>query len=318
MTSAQDRIPLLVIAGPTASGKTEVAVAIAAHVGGELVSADSMQIYRHLDVGTAKPTDEQRERVPIHLIDFVAPDEEYSVAAYQRDAREAILDIYSRGRLPILTGGTGLYLRAVLEHLDLPPGPPDGSIRRRLQEEADRLGSEAMHARLAEIDPEAARIILPGDARRIIRALEVHQLTGRPISDLQRVDEAPPVDYNTARYVLTAPRAQLFDRIERRVDAMVAAGWLEEVAALRERGLSISQQSMQAIGYRHLLEHLDGERGLDETVDLIKRDTRRYAKRQITWLRRERQYAWFAPGNQFQRRAVERVMAARAQGLLRQ
>ena len=318
-------VPLLVIAGPTASGKTEAGVGIAARGGGELVCADSKQIYRGMDVGTAKPTAEERERVPIHLIDFVPPAQEYNVATFQRDARGVILDIHGRGRLPILCGGTGLYVRAVLEHLKFPPVPQtgvsaptrDASIRQELQQEAEEFGSERLHARLAKIDPVSARIISPGDARRIIRALEVYRLTGQPISAVQAVDEAPSIDYNTARYVLTAPRDVLFDSIEGRVDGMMAAGWLDEMAALRERGLATSHQSMQAIGYRHLLEHLDGRRDLAQTVHLIKRDTRRFAKRQMTWLRRESGFAWLAPANEFQRRASIAVMSQGAQRLMR-
>lgn len=317
MTDAPSGIPLLVIAGPTACGKTDAALEIAARLGGEIVSADSMQIYRDMNVGTAKPTAEQRARVPIHLIDFVPPDQEYTVATFQRDARGVIAETHRRGRLPILCGGTGLYLRAVLEHLDFPPAASDDAIRRELQQQAERLGPESLHARLAEVDPAAARAILPGDARRIIRALEVHRLTGRPMSAVQSVDEAPAVDYNTVRYVLTAPRHVLFHRIERRVDDMMAAGWLEEVAALRERGLCTSDQSMQAIGYRHLLEHLDGRRDLAETVGLIKRDTRRYAKRQITWLRRESDFAWLAPADEDERRACLAVVTEGVQRLLR-
>jgi tRNA dimethylallyltransferase len=316
MTDAPSGIPVLVIAGPTASGKTDAALEIAARLGGEIVSADSMQIYRDMEIGTAKPTAEQRGRVPIHLIDFVPPDQEYTVATFQRDARGVIAEIHRRGRLPILCGGTGLYLRAVLEHLEFPPAACDDSIRRELQEQAARLGSESLHARLAEVDPAAARGILPGDARRIIRALEVHRLTGRPMSAVQSVDEAPAVSYNTVRYVLTAPRPVLFHRIERRVDGMMVGGWLEEAAALRERGLSTSDQSMQAIGYRHLLEHLDGQWELAETVSLIKRDTRRFARRQMTWLRRESGFAWLAPAEEVQRRASLAVVTAGAQRLL--
>lgn len=298
-------IPLLVIAGPTAAGKTEVALRVAEALGGEIVSADSMQIYRRMDIGTAKPGPQERARASIHLIDFVEPDAQYTVVDFQRDARAAIEQVWERGALPILCGGTGLYLRAVLSHLDFPPGPQERSVRERLRAEAAKLGSEHMHARLAQLDPPAARTIAPGDARRIVRALEVIELTGRQMSAQQSVDRSPPFKYNLAQYVLTAPRELLFQRIDRRVDAMMTAGWLDEVCALRAEGVTAQHQSIQAIGYRHLMAHLDGEppANLTEVVALIKRDTRRYAKRQMTWLRAEEGYGWLAPGDARQWRA---------------
>ena len=308
-------IPLLVIAGPTATGKTEMALRVAERVGGEIVSADSMQIYERMDIGTAKPTADERARIPIHLIDFVPPDGEYTVADFCRDAAHVIADIDARGRLPILCGGTGLYLRALTEGFDFPPGPQDESVRARLRAEVQAEGAEALHARLAAADPVAAARIEPGDVRRIIRALEVHELTGRPMSAVQgrRAVDAPAApEYNCAKYVLTAPRELLFARIERRVDAMMDAGWLDEVRALLASGVTAQSQSMQAIGYRHLLQHLSGERGLEETVELIKRDTRRYAKRQMTWLRGGQGYRWLAVGSAGQRQACTGAVATAA------
>jgi tRNA dimethylallyltransferase len=259
------RIPLLVIGGPTACGKTEAALRVAEALEGEIVSADSMQIYRSMDIGTAKPTPEERARAPIHLIDFVDPRDGYTVADFQRDARAAICGIHSRGRLPILCGGTGLYLRAVLGHLAFPPDPSQlEGIRRSLSREAERLGQAEMYRRLVEIDPDAAGRIEPNDTRRVLRALEVIEMTGRPFSAQQQIDATPGVDYNSACFVLTRPRERLYEGIERRVD------------------------DMQAIGYRHLMAHLAGETAYPETVRLIKRDTRRFAKRQLTWLRAER------------------------------
>lgn len=305
MSKRLPSIPLLVIAGPTAAGKTALALSIAEIVGGEIVSADSMQIYRGMDVGTAKPTPAERRRIPIHLIDIVDPRAEYTVVDFQRDARAAIQHIHQRGRLPILCGGTGLYLRAVLRHLQFPPGPRDRTVRERLQAHAERVGLEAMHARLAELDPVAARLISPGDGRRIIRALEVIELTGRPISTQRRVDHAAAFQYNAAQYVLALPRPLLFARIDQRVEAMFAAGWLEEVQALRAQGVSLAHQSMQAIGYRRLMAHLEGQAParLRDLIALIQRDTRRYAKRQLTWLRAEPGYRWLAPADEAQRQA---------------
>ena len=291
-------IPLLVIAGPTAAGKTELALRLAEAHGGEVVSADSMQIYRRLEVGTAKPTPEERARAPIHLIDFVEPDEPYSVAQYQRDARKAIADIAGRGKLPILCGGTGLYVRAVLHGFSFPAAedPRQQEVRRRLQAEAEAQGLPALHDRLRRVDPEAAERINIADAKRIIRALEVFELTGEAMS-VQRsacVDASEGLGYNAAYFVLTSPRPALYRRIEARVDAMIAAGWLEEVRALREAGYDPGLQCLQAIGYRQIVQHLAGEREWDETVRLIKQETRRFAKRQETWFRRDGEAVWLS------------------------
>ncbi|MEA3403473.1 MAG: tRNA (adenosine(37)-N6)-dimethylallyltransferase MiaA [Armatimonadota bacterium] len=315
MTGGAPTIPLLVIAGPTAAGKTEMSLRVAQRVGGEIVSADSMQIYTGMDIGTAKPTAEERARAPIHLIDFIPPDGEYTVVDFTRDAERAILDIHHRGRLPILSGGTGLYLRALAEGFDFPPGPEDEEVRQRLHAEAEEVGSEALHARLAEVDPAAAQRIEPGDARRIVRALEVWELTGEPISAQQDVDAHGGNHYNCAKYVLTAPRGVLFERIERRIDEMMEAGWLDEVRRLADSGVTSDCQSMQAIGYRHLLQHLSGERDLDETVRLIKRDTRRYAKRQMTWLRSGEGYRWLSMGGDRQRGACAEMLVTAARRL---
>lgn len=281
------RIPLLVIAGPTASGKTEAALRVAEVVPAEIVSADSMQIYRHMDIGTAKPTAEQRSRAVFHVVDFVDPRTRYTVADFQAHAQEAILDIHSRCRLPILCGGTGLYIRAVLEHLDFPPALDDQQrqIRDGLQGEARQHGGQALYRRLAELDPDAAHNIQPTDTRRIVRALEVIETTGRPFSAQQQIDETPVVDYNSIAYVLNRPRSLLYDAIEQRVERMLQAGWVSEVKTLRQLGCSLQHQSMQALGYRHLLSYLAGDVEYDETVRLIKRDTRRFAKRQLTWFR---------------------------------
>ncbi len=318
MTARVDEaIPLLVIAGPTATGKTEMALHVAEAVGGEIVSADSMQIYRRMDIGTAKPSAEQRARAPIHLIDFVPPDGEYAVAEFRRDADRVIREIHDRGRLPILAGGTGLYLRSVTEGFDFPPGPEDRTVRERLHAEAREVGAERLHERLRRVDPEAADSIDPADERRIVRALEVWELTGEPISAQQRVDAASTIQYNAAKYVLTAPREMLFDRIDHRVDVMMEAGWLDEVRGLAASGVSSDCQSMQAIGYRHLLEYLERDGDLDETVRLIKRDTRRYAKRQMTWLRSGAGYRWLSAGSDAQRRACAAVIVADAQRVCR-
>ncbi len=293
-------IPLLVIAGPTAAGKTAAAVEVAGAVGGEIVSADSMQIYRGMDIGTAKPTPQEQRQTAFHLIDIVDSDEDYNVALFQQDAQRAIVDIHRRGLLPILCGGTGLYIQTVVEHFDFPPGPRDEQTRQRLEQEAAELGTEQMHHRLREVDTAAAACIEPQDQRRIVRALEVYEVTGQPLSQQQCVDETPPVKYNTLSYVLTCPRALLYGRIERRVDEMMKRGWLAEVQRLRRAGYHSQMQSMQAIGYRHLLEYLEQGTDLDKTVADIKRDIRRFAKRQLTWFRHRTDSDWLTWSDQQQ------------------
>lgn len=282
-------LPLLVIAGPTASGKTAAAVEVAAQLPAEIISADSMQIYRDLDIGTAKPTAEERARAIFHLVDIVPPEANYTVADFQRDAEAAIAEVWGRGKLPILCGGTGLYVRAVLGGLSFPPGaePETTALRERLTAEAEALGATALHARLRRLDPVTAARLPVGDTRRVIRALEVCEHTGRPFSEVARVDEERKLLYNASTFVLTCPRELLYERIERRVDEMMAAGWLAEVAGLRARGLGWQHQCLQAIGYRHLFALLEQGQDMTETVATIKRDTRRFAKRQLTWFRRE-------------------------------
>lgn len=314
MTS-NEAIPVLVIAGPTAAGKTEASLQVAERVGGEIISADSMQIYEQMEIGTAKPTAEERGRAPIHLIDFVPPDGEYTVAEFKQDADRLIPEIRERGHLPIVAGGTGLYLRALTEGFDFPPPPDDPEVREALWAEIDEVGVEQMHRRLAEVDPASAKRIDSGDARRIVRALEVYELTGRPFSTQSDVDAEAARNYNCAKYVLTPPRKLLFDRIERRVDAMMEAGWVDEVRSLIEAGVPSDAQSMQAIGYRHLREYLDGQRDLKETVRLIKRDTRRFAKRQLTWLRGDERYHWLSPATAAQRRACTTMITIRAKSM---
>ncbi|NSW57293.1 MAG: tRNA (adenosine(37)-N6)-dimethylallyltransferase MiaA [Armatimonadetes bacterium] len=290
-------IPLLVIAGPTASGKTEAAIRVARCVGGEIVSADSMQIYRGLDVGTAKPTSEERRAARFHLVDCVDLDQPYTVADFQRDARRAIREIYGRGNLPILCGGTGLYIRALLRHFDFPPAQAGGSrvVRRRLEDELAQLGSEAMHARLASADPVAAAEISPSDSKRIVRALEVLEITGNAISEQRRVDATPEVHYNALYLVISRPREALYEGIDARVDRMLSHGWLDEVRAIDARGLQPALPSLQALGYRQMLAWLNfpGPReSFAQVVASIKRETRRFAKRQLTWFRREEGAVW--------------------------
>ncbi len=290
-SDAQDR-RLLAIVGPTATGKTEVGILLAERLGGEIVSADSMQVYQGMDIGTAKPTPEQRRRVPHHLIDIIPPDRPFSVAAYQELAERAIQEIWERGNQPILVGGSGLYVRAVLGGLDIPVAPPDPELRRRLDAEARRRGCEHLHARLASVDPTAAARIHPHNVRRVIRALEVWEQTGRPISEWWSLDDARKGKYNTRQFGLTAPRADLYWRIDARVDAMLADGLVEEVQRLLDQGYGEDLVSMQGLGYAQIAAHLRGRLSLEEAVERTKRDTRRFAKRQLTWFRADDRIEW--------------------------
>jgi tRNA dimethylallyltransferase len=311
---------LLAIVGPTATGKTEVGLLLAEMLGGEIVSADSMQVYRGMDIGTAKSSGEQRARVRHHLIDIVEPEEPFSVACYQSLAEQALADIWARGRQPILVGGSGLYVRAVVDGLDLPLAPPDPELRRRLVEEAQREGAEALHARLAARDPEAAARIHPHNVKRVIRALEVYARTGEAISEWwqeassypTRLDQSLETGYNARaleaprpraprgrggeaaarQFGLVLARAELYARIEARVDRMVSAGLVEEVRGLVARGLDQDLVAMKGLGYAQIGRHLRGEYDFAEAVRRLKGDTKRFAKRQLTWFRADPRIEW--------------------------
>lgn len=284
--------PLLAIVGPTATGKTEIGILVAESIGGEIISADSMQVYRFMDVGTGKPTAEQLARVPHHLISIIDPDAPFSVADYQERARAVIAEIRARGRQPILVGGSGLYVRSAVDGLALPMAPPALELRHRLAEEAESQGLAVLHARLAEADPDSAQRIHPNDAKRIIRALEVYEQTGRTISALQQLDRRRRERYNTRQFGLTLPRPELYRRIEARVDEMIARGLAEEVTDLVGRGCGEGLVSMKGLGYAQLMPYLRGECTLEEAVERLKRDTRRFAKRQLTWFRADHRIEW--------------------------
>ncbi len=285
--------PLLVaIVGPTAAGKTDCALAVAEQLNAEIVSADSMQIYRGMDIGTAKPSAEQRARVPHHMIDIVNPDEPYNVAEYARDAHAAIAEILARGKLPLLVGGSGLYVRAVTCDMDLPVAPPNPKLRAELAELAQREGREAVHARLAAVDPASAQRIHPNDLKRVIRAIEVFHETGRPLSQQYRSKPPPSSRYDVLLFGLTCARSALYERIERRIDNMLARGLVDEVRGLLQRGYDPQLQSMQAIGYKEIAAYLLGEIPFAEAERLLRRNTRRFAKRQLTWFRADDRISW--------------------------
>ncbi|MEZ4770885.1 MAG: tRNA (adenosine(37)-N6)-dimethylallyltransferase MiaA [Caldilineales bacterium] len=274
--------PLIAVLGPTAVGKTAISFQLARQFDGEIISADSRQIYRGLDIGTDKIGQAERAQVAHHLIDVVAPDQILTLAEYQRRAFAAVNDIHRRDRLPILAGGTGLYARAVLDGLGIPEVPPNEALREELEAYAAANGAEALHARLAALDPGAAARIDYRNVRRVVRALEVCLVTGQPISVLQR---ATPPPWRILRIGLTRPRAALFERIDRRVDEMVARGLLAEVEALLAAGYGPDLPALTGLGYRQMIQHLHGELTLDEAVEEIKRQTRRFVRQQATWFR---------------------------------
>ncbi|MCL6451554.1 MAG: tRNA (adenosine(37)-N6)-dimethylallyltransferase MiaA [Acetobacteraceae bacterium] len=288
---AEEGGDLLVLVGATASGKSQVALELARRVGGEIVSGDSMQVYRYMNVGTAKPSLSDRALVPHHLIDTHFPDEEFSVAAYQRLAREAISSVAARGRLPILAGGSWLYIRAVTDCYCFVEVETDWGMREALAAEARERGTAELHRRLARVDPATAAWVHPHDLRRIVRALEVYHRTGRPISELQR-SQPSALPYRLTMIGLDVGRPELYARIDARVDHMVRAGLREEVRALLARGYSPSLRSMQALGYKEMAAHLMGRTTLEEAVSQIKRGTRSLARRQLIAFRRDRRIIW--------------------------
>jgi tRNA dimethylallyltransferase len=282
--AAPEAAPAVAVLGPTASGKSALGLALAVRLGGEILCCDSMQVYRGMDIGTAKPTAEERRRRPHHLLDLVTPAEPFHAAAWAERARVVLAEVAERGALPIIVGGTGLYFRALTRGLfEAPPSDPE--IRARHRAEAERLGVAALHRRLAEVDPEAAARILAGDLLRISRALEVHEQTGQTITERQR-QVSPPPALRLYTVVLDPPPARLRERVEARVAAMMDAGFLDEVRALRAAGYGATR-ALQAIGYRQLGEHLDGGRPLADAIGEITRATVAYGRRQRTWFRRE-------------------------------
>lgn len=282
-------IPLLVIAGPTASGKTALGITLAERCGGEIVSADSRQIYRLMDIGTAKPTPEQQARVPHHLIDVVWPDAAYTLAHYQADAVRSIAAVWERGRLPVLVGGTGLYVRAVVDGLAIPAVAPQPELRAELEAEAATHGPAALHARLGALDPSAARTIDPRNVRRLIRAIEVCLVTGRPFSEQQG---ARPTAFRTLTLGTNTERGALYSWADRRVDAMLAAGLVVEVEGLVARGYGWELPAMSSLGYREIGAYLRGEVSLEEAATRIKTATHAYIRRQLTWFRPDARIHW--------------------------
>ena len=287
-----EKTPLLIVAGPTATGKSDSAVELALRMNGEVISADSMQVYRGMDIGSAKVTVGEMRGVPHHLIDCADPSENWNVVRFQKEARRAVQDIASRGRLPILCGGTGFYIQALLYDIDFTQMEENTPLRDRLSALAAEKGPEAVHALLLEKDPASAAAIHPNNLKRVIRAIEFMEESGGSIAAHNLQQRERESAYRSVFFVLTMDRARLYERIDRRVDIMMERGLVDEVAGLRAMGIQRDSTSMQGIGYKQIYGYLDGEYDLEEAVRLIKRDTRHFAKRQLTWFKREKDVIW--------------------------
>ena len=284
--------PLIVVAGPTASGKTRLAIDIAKAVGGEIVSADSMQIYKYMDIGSAKPTAEERSEVKHHLIDFLEPDAEFSVADYTDMAHGVISDIAARGKMPVMCGGTGLYINSVVNDVTFGETETDYEMRSELQKYADENGNEALLELLREIDPVSAQRLHPNNVRRVIRAIEFYRLTGETISAHQEMTKQAEGRYSAVMFCIKWDREVLYERINKRVDIMLRDGLSDEVKRLVDMGYTKALNSMKAIGYKELMDYFNGECSYEDAVELIKQSSRRYAKRQLTWFRRDERIHW--------------------------
>lgn len=287
-----DKKPLVILTGPTAVGKTDLSIALAKAVNGAIISADSMQVYKYMNIGSAKITREEMQGVPHYLVDCLEPSEDFNVVTFQRMAREALSEIYAWGKLPILTGGTGFYIQALLNDIDFTDCDEDTSYREELEELARREGSAVLHEMLGQVDPVSAKSIHQNNVKRVIRALEYYRKTGECISVHNERERQKQSAYNSAYFVLNLPRPVLYDRIDQRVDKMIDAGLVEEVRKLLEMGCTRDMVSMQGLGYKEIIEFLNGACTLEEAIYIIKRDTRHFAKRQLTWFAREREVIW--------------------------
>ena len=284
--------PLVILTGPTAAGKTKLSIALAKAIDGEIISADSMQVYRGMDIGSAKIRPEEMDGVPHHLIDVLEPTEEFNVVTFQKMAKEALEGIYERGHIPVIAGGTGFYIQALLYDIDFTETKEDDSYRKALEEKAAKEGPEVLHEMLKAVDPESAAAIHANNVKRVIRALEFHAQTGGKISEHNEKERGKESPYQFFYYVLNTDRPVLYERIDRRVDIMLAQGLVEEVKKLKEMGCTRELISMQGLGYKEILAYLNGETSLEEAVYILKRDTRHFAKRQLTWFKRERDVRW--------------------------
>jgi tRNA dimethylallyltransferase len=287
---------IVLLAGPTGVGKTELALDLAEYLRTEIINADSMQVYRYMNVGTAKPTAAERDRVPHHLLDVVAPDEPFDAATYLQLAQPVAEQLQRCGKIPLVVGGTGLYLKTLV-HGICAAAPGDAAVRQQLLKEFEQTGLASLHRELLRVDPALGARLHPRDRQRIVRALEVYRVSAKPLSWWQAQHGFAQKRYRTLKIFLYRPREELYERIERRVHAMLAEGFLEEVAALLARGYGPELKSMQSLGYKHLVQHLLGKIGLDQAIHDMQRDTRHYAKRQVTWFRADPEFHWHDPAN---------------------
>lgn len=284
--------PLIVLTGPTAVGKTKLSISLAKAVGGEIISADSMQVYKYMDIGSAKIRQEEMEGVPHYLVDVLEPEEEFHIVRFQQMAKDAMKKIYAHGHIPILVGGTGFYIQAITRDIDFTEAVQEDGYRKGLEALAAEKGNEFLHQMLKQVDAKSAEEIHANNVKRVIRALEFYHQNGTPISSHNEEQKERTSPYNLAYFVLNAPRELLYERIDRRVDEMMESGLVKEVENLKARGCKRGMVSMQGLGYKEILDFLDGEYLLDEAVRILKRDTRHFAKRQLTWFRREPSVTW--------------------------
>ena len=289
--------PLIVLTGPTAVGKTSLSIKLAKQIGGEIISADSMQVYKYMDIGSAKVMPEERQGIPHYLIDECEPWEEFHIVKFQQLAKKYIEEIYSHGHIPVLVGGTGFYIQSVLYDIDFSEQESDMSYRSKLELLAEEQGNEALHEMLRQVDEKAAAEIHANNRKRVIRALEFHHMTGQKISEHNQEQREKESPYSFLYFVLNDERSRLYQQIEKRVDLMLEQGLVEEVRKLKEMGCTREMVSMQGLGYKEILDYLDGKYSLEEAVYIIKRDTRHFAKRQLTWFKRERDVTWVNKGD---------------------
>lgn len=289
------KIKIITVEGPTASGKTSLGIEIALKYGGEIVSADSMQIYKHMDIGSAKPTAEELAAVPHHMISIAEPTVNYSLSDYVTEARKAIADIHERGKIPVIVGGTGLYINTLINNINLSEETPNSDLRHELERYAEEQGNEALHMRLEKIDPEAARNIHMNNVKRVIRAIEIYENTGITMTEQIRRSKSAGKIYEAHEYGVRYEREVLYDRINRRVDMMLESGLVGEVKACLKLGCTRDNTSMQGIGYKEVIDYLEDKCDFDTMTERIKQESRRYAKRQITWFKRNN-ITWLEPG----------------------
>lgn len=296
MAETDKSLPIILLAGPTAAGKTSLALDLAEALGTEIVNADSMQVYRHMDIGAAKPTIEERSRVRHHLLDAADPDEDFDAARYLELARPAVDDLHRQGKIPLVVGGTGLYMKVLLRGI-CEGAPPDAALRQEIAAELRDRGLAALHAELQTVDPVLARRIHPNDRQRIVRAIEVFRATGEPLSRRQNRHMFEESRYPAFKFFLYREREELYERIDRRARRMVETGFVDEVRRLLAMGYGPELKPMQSLGYRQMTDHLLGKIDLEEAIRRMQRDTRRYAKRQITWFRGDPEFQWIEAGN---------------------